>query len=378
MVRRILLLVLVAVLCLPLVHFATLEWGPKPQIDFNGAEWKARKELMTRARVFVKSPPDIRTLDMSRTPKDPDPIDPSKPVECRYVQKPFTATTAKFHCELPDGDLIKVKYGWTPEKSGEVAASRLLAALGFGADHVAMLPRLRCIGCPMFPFEMQEFAEAFYAPWLIDLLRAKDQPRDFTWVSAERKMAGRAIEVDPYEGWDWDELKTVDAGKGGATRAELDALRLMAVFLSHWDNKATNQRLVCEERKGAGDDPREPCRTPLLVLQDVGATFGPTKVKHKKWAASPIWSDAPGCVTSLESMPYEGGRFEPTHISEEGRALLAGKLTQFSDQQVRALFEGAHFPAAGGDADGDVSAWVKTFQEKVRQIADRSCGSPLP
>ena len=72
--------------------------------------------------------------------------------------------------------MIKVKYGWTPEKSGEVAATRLLAALGFGADHVTMVPRLRCIGCPLFPFEMQEVAEAFYATWLLDLVSPKNQP----------------------------------------------------------------------------------------------------------------------------------------------------------------------------------------------------------
>ena len=165
----------------------------------------------------------------------------------------------------------------------------------------------------------------------------------------------------------------MDAGKGGATRAELDALRLMAVFLSHWDNKATNQRLVCEERPGSGDDPQAPCETPLLVLQDVGATFGPGKVTHDAWEASPMWSDPTRCVTSLESMAYEGGRFEPVQISEEGRALLASKLTQFSGQQIRALFEGAHFPPAGREKKGDVTSWVKTFQEKVRQIADRSC-----
>ena len=51
MVKRILLLVFVLILCLPLVHFAVEEWGPKPQIDFNGEEWKARAELMTRADV---------------------------------------------------------------------------------------------------------------------------------------------------------------------------------------------------------------------------------------------------------------------------------------------------------------------------------------
>ena len=136
MVRRILGLLVVVILCLPLVHFAIGRWGPKPAIDFNGAEWKARAALITRARVFVKNPPVISTLDLSRTPNDPDPLDPATLVECRYINKPVTATTAKFHCELPDGDEVKVKYGWTPERFGEVAATRLLAALGFGADRL--------------------------------------------------------------------------------------------------------------------------------------------------------------------------------------------------------------------------------------------------
>ncbi len=374
MARRVVLLVVAMIFCLPLVHFAKQEWGSKPTVDFNGPEWKARAELVTRGRVFVASPPDIRTLDLSRTPNDPEPIDPAEIVECRYVHKAVTATTAKFQCELPGGDVIKVKYGWTPERSGEVAATRLLAALGFGADHVTMLPRLRCIGCPLYPFEMSKMAEAFYAPWLLNLFGGKY--RDFTWVSAERKRAGRAIEVDPHEGWDWRELPTVDPARGGATRAELDALRLIAIFMNHWDNKATNNRLMCEEGNG-GDSALAPCEAPLLMLQDVGATFGPGKVKYKKWAGTPIWTDPATCVVSLESMPYQGGNFTPIQISEEGRRLLAGKLTQLSDQQVHALFEGAHFPPASGDEKGEVTGWVRAFQDKVRQIADRSCPALL-
>ena len=44
------------------------------------------------------------------------------------------------------------------------------------------------------------------------------------------------------QGWAWWELKDVNA-----PRVDLDALRLLAVFLAHWDNKADNQRLVCME-----------------------------------------------------------------------------------------------------------------------------------
>ena len=374
MARRIAWSVVGLILCLPLVRLANEEWGRKPEIDFNSKEWKARTALITRARVFVAKQPDIASLDFSKSPNDPAPFNPAAPLECRYVYKPITATTAKFHCELPDGDEIKVKYGWTREKSAEVAASRLLAALGFGADHMTMVERVRCKGCPPFPFEMAGAAEAFYAPWLLEFVTPKDKVREFTWVSVERKMAGRSIEVGEHEGWDWDELERVDASKGGATRAELDAFRLMAVFLSHWDNKATNQRLVCEEREGNDDDPLAPCRRPLLIIQDVGATFGPGKVVHSAWAETPIWADDSGCRVTLESMPYRGGRFEPSTISEEGRRLLADRLTKLSEEQIRALFLGARFPDADGYTySGDVAAWVKTFQDKVRLIADRRC-----
>jgi hypothetical protein len=371
MAKRVFQIALAVICCLPLARFVQLRLAPEFTIDHGSAAWKAREALIARAKVFVKSPPDIRALDLSVTPNDPQPFDPAVAVECRYVPKPIRATTPKFDCRLPDGDVVKVKYGITPERPGEVAATRLLAALGFGADHVTMLPKLRCIGCPPFPFQLRLIADWFFASSLLDALINESSIHDFTWVAVERKMKGRAIEVDPYEGWDWRELPLVDPSKGGATRAEIDALRLIAIFLSHWDNKASNQRLVCEQGAG-GDDPMAPCRSPLLILQDVGATFGPTKVQHDAWAATPVWADPDTCVVSLENLPYRGGNFTPIQISEGGRALLAGKLTQLSETQMRALFQAARFPdAESGGVTGDVAAWVKTFQDKVRQIADR-------
>ena len=105
----------------------------------------------------------------------------------------------------------------------------------------------------------------------------------------------------------------------------------MAIFLAHWDNKATNQRLVCED--GPGDtDPEAACRAPLLILQDLGSTFGPAKVRHARWTQTPVWADAGQCTVSMDAMPFHGGNFRPVQISEAGRAWLAGRLRQFSEQ----------------------------------------------
>ena len=368
----------VVILSLPLVHLAVEKFRPGPVVDFESKAWHARDALITRAQVFVTPLPDIPNLDLSKPPHDSQPFDPASVLECRFVHKPLKATTPKFDCTLPNGDEIKIKYGHTPERPGEVAATRLLAALGFGADHVTMMPKVRCIGCPPLPFQMRRLAEMFFAGPLLQYVIDEDHPREFTWVAAERKMAGRAIEVGPHNGWDWIELPRVDASKGGATRAELDALRLTAIFLGHWDNKATNQRLICEVGPG-GNDPLAPCAKPFLLLQDVGATFGPTKVNHDRWAAMRLWADVAQCVVSLEKLPYHGGNFTPIQISEAGRRLLADRLSQFSDAQIRTLFQSARFPEPrSGEVTGDVEMWVRTFKDKVRQIADREPCPSLP
>ena len=71
---------------------------------------------------------------------------------------------------------------------------------------------------------------------------------DFTWVALERKFPAPAIETATRSGWAWWEPRTRTRRAG-----EVDALRLLAVFLAHWDNKAENQRLVClDDRVAAG------------------------------------------------------------------------------------------------------------------------------
>jgi len=376
--KRVLQAAIAALLCLPLIRFVSVKLAPKPhEVDRTTNEWKARETIIARAKVFVPNPPDIASLDLSRPWNDPDFRDPAAIAECRYVAKPIGATTPKFDCRLANGDIVKVKYGRTPERHAEVAATRVLFAMGFAADRTMMAPKLRCIGCPPYPFQTRMVAEWFFATPIYDWLFDSDTPRDFEWVSVEHKMPGRAIEVGAFEGWDWSELKLVDPAKGGASRAELDALRLIAVFLSHWDNKAPNQRLVCEPGEGDGD-PGGQCRSPLLMVQDVGATFGPTKVRYDEWAGTPIWADISGCIVSLEELPYKGGHFQPTQISEEGRLLLANRLRQLSEAQIRTLFQTARFPdPKSGEPAGDVTDWVRTFQDKVRQIAARPACPPL-
>jgi len=332
-------------LAMPLAHAALMAISSHG-VDRTSPAFRARDDALARARVFVQSPPDIPSLDLRTSPRDARPFAPDQLIECTYVPKAIKGTTPKFDCALQDGEVIKIKYGGTPERSGEVAATRLLAALGFGADHVGFVEKVRCFGCPPSPFRLRQILEQWWMSPLLDWSINYSHAREFEWVTVERRM------------------------EGGAARSAVDAMRLMALFIVHWDNKDDNQRLVCLDT--LPPESSRACHETLVMLQDVGATFGPTKVNYERWIQAPLWADRQTCQVTMESMPHHGGTFVPLTISEGGRQLLASKLKQLSDAQILALFAGARFPdpKTGEVPAADLKPWVDAFRNRVRLIAE--------
>src|SRR5438128_213869 len=100
------------------------------------------------ARSAVWRPTDIPSMDLEQGPRGPGSFAPGETITCDFVHKQLGGASPKFPCRLPDGAELKVKYGGTNgEVYGEVAASRLLWALGFGADRMYSV-RVICHGCP--------------------------------------------------------------------------------------------------------------------------------------------------------------------------------------------------------------------------------------
>lgn len=327
------------------------EWNP----GSHGAA-EARDHLLRQARVWTETDPS--SFDFAGNPADSSGALTASIVRCQYFSSPAHGTTAKFDCVLPDGEVIKVKYGHTGEIHAEIAAARLLTALGFGADRMYLIPHLRCYGCLRNPF---------YAVWALDYVRVRDvvarsipedRFTDFESVAIERRFEGTEVATDSVDGWAWYELDAVDPSSG-ANRAERDALRLAAMVLAHWDNKSENQRLIVRPE-------------PFAYIHDLGATFGPNKLDLEGWRATPVWSDRAHCVVSMKALPYSGGTFPDARISEAGRRLLVRQLAAVSDDQLRALFTAARFSEFfdGQGEAGNVNAWVSAFREKARQIAE--------
>jgi hypothetical protein len=281
-------------------------------------------------------------------------------IDCRFKMTDLGGTTPKFHCLLDSGREIRTKYGGVPEIPAEAAATRLLNALGFGSDTVTLVERLRCHGCPKAPFYTTKVAHATRTEALLERVVDADSVEDFEWAAIEHKFEARPIEADGQKGWGFFELDAIDSSRGGAPRAHVDALRLMALFLAHWDNKAENQRLVCLSKSWPEG---RPCRQPFLLLQDVGATFGPRKVDLDAWEKAPIWADRAACAISMETLPHHGGTFGAARVSESGRQFVIRLLNQLTDAQIEDLFSGARF-------DQPVSGWARAFRFRQKQISD--------
>jgi hypothetical protein len=327
-------------------------------------EWSVRSRALARARVFRDDARfDASTIDFTIDPNS-GVVDPAL-TTCKYTPSQVTGTTPKFDCQLPSGDKAKVKYGWTKEIPSEIVSTRLLDALGFGADRVSRVATLRCYGCPVVPFHTRSLAQMLGLTRFLDARINHGVYRDFHDVSVERNLDGESIEVGKERGWGFWELKHIDPSHGGATRAEVDALRLIAVFLHHWDNKTVNQRLICVGAETAD------CQHPLAMIQDTGSNFGPKKVDLDNWQSRPIWTnDRSQCLLSMKDMPFNGGTFEDVTISEGGRRLLGERLRQISQEQIASLFHAAGLR--------DEHQWVLVFQDKVRQIVERpSCPSTI-
>jgi hypothetical protein len=327
-----------------------------------------RLDALSRAHVWREPEVPVSRAKLARPETTPQSL------TCRFRLGALGGTTSKFDCDV-EGDKVRIKYGTGPELPAEAAATRLLHALGFGADEVAFVPRLRCHGCPAAPFVIAKVVEATHTAPLYEKALDYEDSHDFEWVVLERKFDARPIETEQLDGWSFHELDRIDQSKGGAPRAHVDALRLLAVFLAHWDNKAPNQRLVCLSR-----DWREgtPCRAPFAMIQDLGATFGPRKVDLEAWERADIFDDRARCRISMGGLPYDGATFDPVHIREAGRRHLGGLLSQLSDRQLTDLFAGARFDQRRSMFTDvhPVAEWVRVFKAKVHAITDGpSCPS---
>ena len=348
----------VAICCTTALHAQKKD--PYKKVDND-----VRLDALRHSQVWM--PGDIASKDIKLGPQDGNGFQPDAVVNCEYIEAKQTGTP-KFDCAISPDDKIRVKYGQeNGEIYSEVAASRLLWALGFGADRVYPV-KVVCKGCPADPMKNHKRVEG---------------TREFAAAIVERKLAGDEIELRKDSGWAWVELNFVDQTSGGAPLAHRDALKLLAAMLQHTDSKAQQQRLVClDKAHGLPAQEDGSCTHPFMLINDLGKTFGQatltnadtkSAVNFEAWSGMKMWKDAEGCVAQL-SKSFTGSLEHPT-IRENGRKFIADLLSQLTDQQLRDLFEVARFSQR--DPKVSVDDWIGAFKQKRDAIGNRRCTNPV-
>lgn len=346
-----------------------------------------RTAAIRHAQIWTQT--DVRSMDIKAGPQHKDGFAPGETVTCEYTDVKLGGNSPKFACMLGE-DRLKVRYGRTNgEVFATVAATRLLWALGFGAD-AAYPVHVVCHGCP--------------STLIGDGVPGAGETR-FDAATVEWKMHGQEMEVPSVgAGWAWPELDQVDDAAGGAPTAQRDALKLLAVMLQHTDSKPEQQRLLCLDDKKKADDEKDgkkkddknthdkkdkkkmaaDCGHPFMMIHDVGLTFGasnllnrqtPGSVNLEEWRGAPVWKDAARCIGNLPAS-QTGSLVDPL-ISEGGRRFLADLLARLTDDQLRDLFTVARFAdrvMPGGKSEGTkVDQWVEAFKKKRQEIEAVRC-----
>jgi len=354
----------VAVIAL-VVALTPAQAAPEDGATVRPLSKEARLKFIRRAQVW--RPTDVARMDLRTGPEGKGAFPPDAVVTCDYLPTKKFGHSKKFECSISGKDVIKVRYGDdNGEVEGSVLASRLLWALGFGADRVYPA-HVVCRGCSSDPWN-----------------EPKRMPGEQTFDPAaiERKPDGHEMKMvdDKDSEWSWNELSLVDEAKGGATLAQRDALTLLAVMIQHTDSKPEQQRLVCLP---GGVNAEGWCDKPFLAVHDVGLTFGHGNFRNdakrgsvnlSAWTDAPVWRDPAACIAHL-SRSHTGTLGDPK-ISEEGRAFLADLLQQLSDAQLHDLFEVSRVDRRRPDAStppATVDEWVATFKKKRDEIVTNRC-----
>ncbi len=267
-----------------------------------------------------------------------------------------------------------------PVRGGEIpaetATSALLRALGFGADEVHLVQRLRCYGCPDEPFLTMKATELTGSASLYERSIDFDTFKDFEWVSIERKLPAPSIETEDIEGWGFFELEKVDSAKGGAARVRTSMPCGCLPSSSHTGTTSQRISASCVSRRTGRKGPRAHGR--CCLLHDVGATFGPRKLDLDVVGEGGDLA-GPRDLHGLDARVAARRRDVSRNSRPRGRSPVFGPAT------FAALRTSAHRLVCRRPASittvgrlnpaRPVGDWVRVFKQKVTAITE---GPPCP
>jgi hypothetical protein len=265
----------------------------------------------------------------------------------------------------------------------EVAATRLLWAVGYPADRMYRPRRVHCHRCPRNPFERPTPAEegryTTFGETAVELRYLGDRGETYqAWLEG---------------GWSWgEEVRELRQATGPESftdvqNAHLDGLIVLMNVLEHVSNLPEQNRFVClrqgMQQVGAFT---KYCSETVLLVHDLGSVFGKKAPGSLDvWRGREIWADRERCEPALEFKVHDDDSIRPYFIGEPGRRFVLGLLDQLTDEHLRALFESAGFERfditlvppdeipSPARAEIVIDAWIAAFRGKIEQVRGVNC-----
>lgn len=263
----------------------------------------------------------------------------------RFVKEDTSGSNPKFVIEDEKGVRWKVKLG--AEAQPEIAASRIVWAVGYHTDIEYLVPVLRVAG---LPGRLSRGAELVRSDGSVSNARL------------EREQEGKKIGV-----WHWREAPF------RGTR-EFDGLRVLMALIDNWDLKDENNSVY--EHKGAR----------IYEVSDLGASFGATGVlvnknrakgnvdsfERSKFLTKVTGQTVSFATPSVPSVPY---LFTVWDYNQRVRLRWIGRdirrpharwmgtlLNQLSSRQIKDAFRGA------GYSEPEIDGFTSVLLERIRTL----------
>ena len=266
-----------------------------------------------------------------------------------FVKEDLQGTNPKFDVRDENGVKWKVKLG--VEARPEVAATRLVWAVGYSANEDYFLPELRIQGMPSHLHRGQNLVEADGTVHNVRLKR---------YLEGEKKMGDWRWRQNPFTG----------------TR-ELNGLRVMMALVNNWDLKDANNAVYDEDSKEQ-----------VYLVSDLGSSFGTT---GRSWTAAM----GKGNLGSYERSKFIG-RVTPRYVDFDvptrpalliifkpkdfferlemrwiGKCIpradvewIGGLLQQLSPAQIQDAFRAAGYPPE------EVQAFSHVVEQRIAALSD--------
>jgi hypothetical protein len=267
----------------------------------------------------------------------------------KFVKEDLSGSNPKIIATDEAGTKWKIKLG--AEAKPEVAASRLVWAVGYFTNENYFLPSLQITGLPAHLHRGRQFVAAGG-----DVRDGRLQRMD----KSEEKEGNWKWKQDPFTG----------------TR-ELNGLRVLMALINNWDLKDINNKIVNE--KGTGE---------IYYVSDLGASFGPsgfvmghTKSRGNlkaykssrfitKLTAQDVNFATPSRPTLVELANFPQFMMR-LHLRSIGRHIpradakwMAGLLERLSPDQIRDAFRSA------GYSPEEVEGFASSIQNRIASLND--------